>query len=164
MSKTMKIVVFVILFMVAIMFVRDVFAQESVDLVPRWTHGPSLAAYAVAQDDNGLYHGNLLTAGAGWRVGVAFVDGESFPWIQVDMPWHAGADTATDSFFAATGLVLTIAGNIGVGATYDLIETRNGIGYGLMLGNSSWKNNGTILLQLTAAWGNPNGSLFALGK
>ena len=164
MSKTMKVFVVAIFFMVFILLVREVFAQESTDLIPRWTHGPSLAAYAVSQDENGLYHGNLMTAGAGWRVGVAFVDGESFPWIQVDMPWLAGADTGTDTFFAATGLVLTFAGNIGIGATYDLIETQEGVGYGLMLGNSSWKRNGMILLQLTAAWGNPQGSLFALGK
>jgi len=156
----MKFVVFVILVLVAIMFVRDVFAES---LVPRVTHGPMIAALAVGQDDAGEYHTNVLTEGAGWKVGINWVNAADVPVVSLEIPFLMGADSATDAFAAKAGVAVGFFGNLAVGATYDLINTKAGAGTGLFTGNNSQRNL-TFLFGITAAWGNENGSLLTLGK
>jgi hypothetical protein len=162
MSKTMKIVVFAILFMVAILFVRDVFAQESVDLVPRWSYGPTMALTAIRQE-GGSYHNEFLTGGAGVQINMALVDAANFPWISVGNPWLLRGNSGTDLFALSPGLTVSVAGNITFGAAYDLIKTVNGVGTGLMTGSSSWEENGTLLVGITLPIG-VNAAVWTMGR
>ncbi len=141
-------------------------AQETeipTDLVPRWTHGPTVAFYAVSQDAEGTYHGNMLTSGAGWEIAMSLVDSNYFPWVAIGMPHVIGSETAGDSFKYSTGLTLKIAGNIGFGALVDLVQTDNGDGSGLFTGDFSWKKNGTLVFMVSAPF-TSNGAVYTVGK
>lgn len=162
MSKKFWLLVVAVLVVLGVLVVRSSHAQEP-DFVPRWTHGPTIAMIATGEGEDGLYHTSILTEGAGWKVGLSLVDAQTFPWVTLDMPFLIGADSARDAFAAKMGLMLTFAGNIGVGATYDLINTQQGVGTGLFTGYSDRKNL-TFLFGLTASFGNPSGSFLALGK
>lgn len=165
MSRMFKLMIVTIFVGVVLLVVKAGFAQDSasLDLVPRIVHGPMVAAIAVGQDEAGLYHTSVLTEGAGWKVGVNWVNAESIPIISLEIPFLMGADSATDAFAAKAGLAIGFFGNLAVGATYDLISTQEGEGTGLFTGNNSQKNL-TFLFGVTAAWGQPNGSFLALGK
>lgn len=168
MSKAMKVAILVTVLgaLGMIISAMNADAQESAglkDLVPTIVHGPMVAAIAVGQDDAGLYHTSVLTEGAGWKVGINWVNAESVPVISLEIPFLMGADSATDAFAAKMGLAVGFFGNLAVGATYDLISTSQGVGTGLFTGTNSTRNL-TFLFGITAAWGQSNGSFFTLGK
>jgi len=163
MSKTMKIVVFAIFFMVFALLVREVFAQESADLVPRWSFGPTAALSAIGQDGGDTYHNELFTGGAGVQLNVNFVDAANFPWFGVSNPWLFSGSSADDSFRISPGLTLTVAGNFTIGGCYDLFKSVGGIGTGVMTGSSSWSENGRILVGMTVPIGT-NAGIWTMGR
>jgi hypothetical protein len=162
-SKTIKAIIAIVLVSLLGLVVKASAQEASLDLVPRIVHGPMVAAIAVGQDEEGLYHTSVLTEGAGWKVGINWINSQSIPVVSLEIPFLMGADSATDAFSAKAGLAVGFFGNLAVGATYDLISTNAGAGTGLFTGNNS-KRNLTFLFGLTAAWGQSNGSFFALGK
>jgi hypothetical protein len=157
------VVASVVGYLVAVSAAQAQEVQSSLKLVPRVVHGPMVAAIAVGQDYNGLYHTSVLTEGAGWKVGVNWVNVDYMPVISLEIPFLIGADSATDAFAAKAGLAVGFFGNLAVGATYDLISTNAGVGTGLFTGNNSSQNL-TFLFGLTAAFGNPNGSMLAVSR
>lgn len=138
-------------------------AAHSQNLVPTWSHGPTVSFYSVAQDANGTYHGNMLTAGAGWEIACNLVDSYNFPWLSIGNPHIIGSETSQDSFAYATGLTLKVGGNVGFGALVDLIQTQNGDGSGLFTGDFSWKKNGMLVFMVSAPF-SANSAIYTVGK
>ncbi len=154
----------IILALLALCLSSQAMAQTaSLDLVPRWSYGPTVAFTAIRQNDEGKYNNSFLTGGAGLQINCNFVDAQNFPWLGLGMPWMFGGNSADDSFRVSPGFVLTLVGNISVGATYDLFYSVNGDGFGLMTGNSSWQKNGTLLFAFTAPLGQ-NSAIYTLTK
>ena len=135
------------------------------ELVPRWSWGPSLAVTRVSQDGSQKYHNTFLTGGAGLQVNCSFVDAGQFPWLGISMPFHFAGDSADNSFRISPGLMLTIVGNLSIGASYDLFLSEEGSGTGLMTGDSSWRKNGAMLFAVNLPWsGGPNAAMYTAGR
>lgn len=137
-------------------------AQESVDLVPRWSYGVT-AAFTAIRQEGGVYHNEFLTGGAGPQINFALVDAANFPWIGIGNPWLMRGNSGDDLFALSPGLTLTIIGNLTFGAAYDLIKTEKGVGTGLMTGQSSWEENGTLLFGVQLPIG-ANTGVWTMGR
>lgn len=138
-------------------------AVSAETLVPTLSHGPTLAMYSLTQDE-GVFHGEMLTAGAGWEVSVNMVDSEFFPWISLSMPHVVGAKTATDAFAYATGLTIKFAGNLGFGALVDLVRTENGEGSGLLTGKFDAKRGNLQLVFMVSVPFSEYGGVVTAGR
>lgn len=133
------------------------------DLVPRWSYGPTLAMTAIRQGPGGTYHNEFLTGGAGVQINLNLVDAANFPWISIGNPWLLGGNSQDNLFRISPGLTLTIVGNLTIGAAYDLFKSVDGEGTGLMTGQSSWQENGTILVGLQVPIGS-NAGIWTMGR
>ena len=134
-------------------------------LVPTWTWGPALAFTAVRQSEDGTYHNEFLTGGAGVQINCNFVDAAQYPWLGVSMPVLLSGESSTNSFRISPGLVVTLIGNLSFGATYDLFKSVEGEGTGLMTGQSDWQGNGTLLFGVTLPWsGGSNAAMYTAGR
>ena len=129
-------------------------------VAPRVVHGPVVAAVAWTHDMKEM---SILTEGAGWKVGVNCLNGKDWPVLSLEFPFIVGADSEFDEFAVKAGAGIGLFGNVMIGATYDLLATREGDDSGIFTGNNT-KDNVTILFGLTAAWGNPNGAFFTIGR
>lgn len=140
-----------ILSAVLLMVAAAVNASELPKLTPRIMHGPLIGVTMVTRDDLGQYHAQLFN-GAGYEIGISFVDAETFSWFAIGLPQVMSADSATDSFRYSLGLSMKLMGNFGVGAIYDLIKTGEGTDSGLFTGYSD-KENLSFLFTFTLPLG-----------
>lgn len=164
MSKSTKVMLlaFALGLVVAIATQASAQSREPVDLVPRWSYGPTAALTAIRQTD-GQYHNEFLTGGAGMQINLNMVDSDNFPWIGGSVPVLMGGDSAEDSFRISPGLTITFLGNITMGGTYDLFYSKGGEATGIMTGHSSWEDNGTLLFGFTVPIG-ANAGVWTMGR
>mgnify|MGYP001578274735 FL=1 len=116
------------------------------DYIPRLTHGPLVGVVSVAKGPDGAYHADALNV-VGWELGVNLANATSeTSLVAITMPQVMQFSSADDEFRYSTGLMVKFLGNFGFGGLYDLIKTPNS---GLMTGQSSWAQNGTLLFSFS---------------
>lgn len=114
-------------------------AQE----LPRWQHSLFTPGYTVAKAPDGQWHGSAFT-GAGYMLNWTAKDSGDLNLFGLGLTHVVNMASIDDRFEYTIGLNLNFAGNFGIGAGYDVVNTTTQSG--LALGKSSWNNNGKLYL------------------